>query len=159
MPPKDAAPKDCTATALNILSLRDHTEYELARKLQLRGFDEDDIALAVAQCKSWNYLNDERAAEVLAKTLLRKGAGKHKIRQELKKRRIDEDFAGAILQKLEITENQAELALAVLHKRFDREKAETAEEIYRQKGKMYRYLQNKGYAGEDIYRAFDLFFG
>lgn len=158
MPPQDAASKDCTATALNILSLRDHTTYELSRKLQIRGFEENDIALAIEKCKSWNYLNDERAAEVLAKTLLRKGAGKHKIRLELKKRRINEDLADTILQKLEIPDNQVELALAVLHKRFDREKAETKEEIYRQKGKMYRYLQNKGYVSEDIYRAFDLFF-
>lgn len=153
---KKAAPKDAVATALNILKLREHTAFELTQKLEQRGYGQDEIEDALAQCRAWNYLDDERAAAILARTLLRKGNGLQKIAYELKKRRVAGTIINKIMTELAADTDQQAAALALTRKKFLPET--TYPEIQRQKGKIYRYLQNKGYTAEVIHEVFSGFY-
>lgn len=153
---KKAAPKDAVATALNILKLREHTAFELAQKLEQRGYGPDEIEDALAYCKAWNYLDDERAAYILVRTLLRKGAGPQKIAFELKKRQVAGGIIHKAMTELDVHANQLETALALTRKKFT--PVTTYPEIQRQKGQIYRYLQNKGYGAEVIHCIFTDFY-
>lgn len=148
--------QDALSCALRILALREHTAFELAQKLRQRNFDEDEIADTLAQCQTWNYLNDSRAAEALVRTLLKKGAGLNKIKFELAKRRVPDSITAALVLELEEDDNQLATALALTTKKFV--KAQTSSEIHQQKGKIFRYLQNKGYPTEIIYQVFQSFY-
>lgn len=153
---RKSTPKDALSCALRILALREHTVFELKQKLHQRDFGEDEIEAAITQCRAWNYLDDDRAARVLARTLLRKGAGVNKIRFELAKRQIPETTVHLLLDELDITDNQLDTALNLVAKKFV--KAETFDEKHKQKGKIYRYLQNKGYGADIIYQVFNRFY-
>lgn len=148
--------RDALSCALRILALREHTAFELAQKLRQRDYGETEIEAALAQCRAWNYLNDARAAGILARTLLKKGAGLNKIRFELAKRKIADDITKTLLLELNIADNQLDAALALIAKKFT--KAETAPEVHKQKGKIYRYLQGKGYSANIIYQALQNFY-
>lgn len=153
---RKAQPKTALASALRILTLREHTSFELAGKLRLKGFDETEIAAALEQCRAWNYLDDERAARVLAKTLRRKGAGVNKIKFELNKRKAPAAVTNAILNELNADNDQLDTALGLVAKKFV--KADSYAEIHRQKGKIYRYLHSKGYTAEIIFQVFANFY-
>lgn len=115
---RKSAPKDALSYALRILTLREHTTFELEQKLRQRDFGEDEIEAVIAQCRDWNYLDDERAARVLARTLLRKGAGINKIKFELTKRQVHKTTIIKVLDELKITENQLDAALSLVNKKF-----------------------------------------
>lgn len=149
---KRPLPKDALASALRILALREHTTYELAQKLRLKDFNDEEIETALEQCRAWNYLDDKRAARVLAKSLQRKGAGQNKIAFELKKRKVPQAEITKVFAELNINENQLETALKLVAKKFVR--VETPAEIHKQKGKIYRFLQSKGYPADIIYQVF-----
>lgn len=148
--------KDALTSALHILTLREHTAFELAQKLRLKDFDEAEIAAALEQCRAWNYLDDERAARVLAKTLLRKGAGLNKIKFELSKRKVPAAVAAMVVEELNIGEGQLDAALKLVAKKFV--KADNAADKHKQKGKIYRYLQGKGYTADIIFKVFENFY-
>lgn len=148
--------QDALSCALRILALREHTTFELAQKLRQRNFDEAEIAATLNQCLSWGYLNDARAAEVLVRTLLKKGAGLNKIKFELAKRRVPDSITTNLLCELEANDNQLATALALVAKKFSQ--AQTIPEIHRQKGQIYRFLQNKGYCADIIYQVFQSFY-
>ena len=152
---KPAKP-DVISCALRILALREHTSFELAQKLRKREYGEAEIEAALVQCRAWNYLDDARAAGVLVRTLLKKGAGFNKIKFELSKRRVPINIAENLLRELDTAGNQLEAALALVAKKFV--KADTHPEIHKQKGKIYRYLQNKGYSSEIIYQVMQTFY-
>lgn len=153
---KKSAPKDAVTTALNILKLREHTVFELTQKLEQRGYPPEEIEDALAQCRAWNYLDDERAAQILVRTLLRKGCGSQKIAFELQNRRVTSNIIHKVMAELDVNAGQLESALALTRKKFTPET--TYPEMQRQKGKIYRYLQNKGYATTVIYQVFGDFY-
>ena len=68
--------KKALNSALRILAPRDHSKYELVRKLKQRGFSREDIDEAIASCERFDYINDERTALVYIRQLKRKGYGK-----------------------------------------------------------------------------------
>lgn len=153
---RKASTQDALSCALRILALREHSAFELAQKLRQRNYDEAEIAAALAQCQAWNYLNDSRAADVLVRTLLKKGAGLNKIKFELAKRRIPDSITATLVLELDQNDRQLDTALALVTKKFA--KAQTCAEIHRQKGKIFRYLQNKGYPTGIIYQVCQSFY-
>lgn len=147
---------DALSSALRFLALREHTAFELTQKLKRRDYDDAEIEAALAQCRAWNYLDDTRAAGVLVRTLTRKGAGLNKIKFELSKRQIPDSVIQNLLQEFKLADTQLDAALALVSKKFI--KAENYPEIHNQKGKIYRYLQNKGYSADVIYQVLQHFY-
>ncbi|ANA41440.1 regulatory protein RecX [Geobacter anodireducens] len=86
--------RDPLSTALDILSRRDHSEAELARKLRTRGIDAGEIDRIVARLREFGYLDDRRVACRLAESALAQGkmVGA-RLRVELRRRGIPPDLA------------------------------------------------------------------
>ncbi len=134
--------------ALRLLTRRDHSKYELARKLKQRGIQPEVIDKVVLACEEFDYINDERTARLLIGQLIRKGYGIKHIRNELKMkglrgRRIPEILAESMS---EYNEREGAERIVQKHaKKFERES-----DPQKRKEKVYRFLYARGFSKEVI---------
>jgi regulatory protein len=141
--PTRTSRKDAMNTAVRILTYRDHSKYELKRKLQLRGFASEVIDTVIIECERLNYIDDQRTARVYISQLKRKCFGKRHIRMALKKKRL----SGAVIEKIllenyteaEDRENAGKL-LKKKMKTFNRE-----EDSNKRRDKIFRFLYSRGF--------------
>jgi len=130
--------------AMQLLSRRDHGEYELYQKLTLKGYGEDDIQQAVNFCLDHNYLDDLRYAKSQIRQHVYKGHGERRIRQELNQKRVAESVIELALE--EEPQDWFELAKQAAEKKFKGVKAQDQKEY----AKQVRFLQYRGYSFEQI---------
>lgn len=142
------ANKSVLNTALRILTRRDHSRFELVRKLKQRGFCQEDIDVAVSSCERFDYINDERTARVYIRQLKRRGYGKKRIQLELNKKGLKGDPIQQILDESVSERDESEGAERILTKnvkRFEREK-----DLHKRRDKMYRFLNTRGFSRDVI---------
>lgn len=135
-------------TALRILTGRDHSKYELTRKLKQRGFKSEDIEKAVSECERFDYIHDERTARVYISQMMRKGHGLNRIRHEMNKKGLRGKRIQNILSEIvsDIDElDGAERILKKNIKRFERES-----DLKKRRGKIYRFLYARGFSQDTI---------
>ena len=135
-------------SALRILTRRDHSRYELVQKLNQRGFSPEDIDDAVAACRRFDYINDERTTRVYIRQLKRKGYGKKRIQLELVKKGLKGNRIQSILDQSVSGADEREGAARILKKnikRFEREK-----DWLKRRDKIYRFLHARGFTREVI---------
>ncbi len=93
--------------ATRILAYRAYSAGEMAEKLEKRGFARDEIGLTIEWLIELSYLDDEKLAVDLVRMYSERPYGAHRIRQELKRRLLDE---GVIEEALELMpENESVL--------------------------------------------------
>ena len=131
-------------TAVRILANRDHSKYELKRKLQQRGFESQSINSVMAECERFGYIDDKRTARVYILQLKRKCFGKRYIRQALKKKRL----SGAAIEKI-LSENYPEVdeyghGGRLLEKKMKAFARETDHK--KRSDKIYRFLYSRGFS-------------
>jgi regulatory protein len=147
----DPSRKRALNAALRILTRRDHSRYELVRKLKQRGFCVEDIDDAVSSCEKLDYINDERTAEVYIRQLKIKGYGKKRIQLELTQKGLRGDRIRNALDESVTATDEFEGAERILKKnikRFEREK-----EALKKRNKIYRFLHARGFSREVIAEA------
>jgi regulatory protein len=141
--PAKTARTDAMNAAVRILTYRDHSRYELKRKLQQRGFASEVIDAVVLECEHLNYIDDKRTARAYISQLKRKRFGKRHIRMALKKKRLYSAAIEAILlenyAKTEERKNADQL-LEKKKKTFNREK-----DLKKRRDKIYRFLYSRGF--------------
>ncbi|ENS5607880.1 recombination regulator RecX [Vibrio mimicus] len=134
----------CRQSALQLLSRRDHSEYELQQKLALKGHQTEVIYEVVKYCLELGYLSDVRYAASQTRQMVHKGYGEQRLRQQLKEKRVAEDVIEQVLA--EQTIDWFELAKEVAHKKFKSgislERSQYAKQV--------RYLQYRGFNFDQI---------
>lgn len=133
--------------AMQLLSRRDHGEYELYQKLALKGYPEDEIDLAVNYCLDNHYLDDLRYAKSQIRQHVYKGHGERRIRQELSQKRVSEAVIACALQQE--PQDWFERAKSAAEKKFKGHKANDQKEY----AKQVRFLQYRGYSFDQIHYA------
>lgn len=97
--------------ACDLLSIRDHSRYELLTKLRQKGYGEG-AEQAVEKLMQEGYVDDERFARAYAAELVRvKHFGKRRIVTELLKKGIDSSLARDIADETEVGEDEVVIAL------------------------------------------------
>ncbi|MCR9387459.1 recombination regulator RecX [Vibrio metoecus] len=134
----------CRQSALQLLSRRDHSEYELHQKLTLKGHVHEVVDEVVKYCLELGYLSDVRYTASQARQMVHKGYGEQRLRQQLKEKRVAEAVIEQVLA--EQTIDWFELAKEVAHKKF---KAGISFERS-QYAKQVRYLQYRGFNFDQI---------
>ncbi len=110
---------DLKQAALNYSSYKLRTEWLVIEKLKSKGFEDDEIKLAIQFLKEFNLLDDRGYARSFIKDyLLKKPAGKRRIFDELKKRGIASDIAQEALDETFPESNKYELALKSAEKKI-----------------------------------------
>jgi regulatory protein len=140
----DPRRQEAEKKAFRLLTLRAHSEKELAAKLRERGFAEDVVAGVVEKCRGLGYLNDgefarQRARELAANRLM----GDRRIVLDLRERGIPEELARRVIEDVrgEIGEEEA------LGRLLARRLKDTAVDAldYREKSRLARGLMGKGF--------------
>ena len=131
-------------TALRILTRRDHSKHELSQKLTARGYPREIIDNVISRCERFDYINDERTAQVFIRQLHRKGYGQRRIRAELNLKGLrGKHFQDMVSQSISLSDER-QGAEKIYHKnsrRFERVK-----DVSKRKDKIYRYLDGRGFS-------------
>ena len=135
------------AVALDLLARREHSQQELARKLQTRGFEVDASADALKLLVSDGLLSDERFTETFVYSRFRRGSGPQKIRAELRERGIDDALIEHTIEALD-EDWQARLR-EVREKKF----GAGLPGDFRERSRQMRFLQQRGFSAEQIARV------
>jgi regulatory protein len=139
----------CTRAALDLLARREHSRRELTRKLGARGFSDDMIASALDGLERSGALAEARFTESFVRTRVAKGQGPARIRAELKQRGVADADADGALREAEV--DWLATIRAVRLKRFGPEPPRD----YRERARQARFLEYRGFDGEQIRTALD----
>ncbi len=141
---------DSFATALRLLTRSDRSETELRQKLKQVGFSVTAIAAAIAKCRDYNYLNDNRYARERARTLMRSGRGVGtKIIIDMRRRGIDESTAQKALETAESEFSTDQILREQLTRRFSSFSYSTAND--RERSHVIGFFQRRGFPLEQIF--------
>jgi len=131
--------------ALRILARRDHSEAELRRKLQERGFGCGETEAAVIRMKGLGYLDDSRFARQWAESAVRNGRGfGPRIRLELLRRGVAETIISEVLVSLTGDYQERQVLESVVARKFGSFDCRKADD--REKRRIVSYLQRRGFS-------------
>ncbi|WP_215845777.1 regulatory protein RecX [Candidatus Pantoea bituminis] len=147
--------------AMRVLGMRDHSREELKRKLQQsvqrtaymqqkapETITEEQMEKVLDWCQENGWLNDERFTERFIQSRSRKGYGPQRIRMELTQKGIDRDAIDIAMEETNI--DWAECAAQLAERKFGL----PLPKEWKEKAKVQRFLQSKGFLSEDIQSIF-----
>lgn len=144
---------DCSGafdSAMRMLSLRAHSEYELKTKLKQK-FPEEAVRHAIEKLRGLNLLDDEKFALMYAEELYRrKGFAPKRIAIELKNRGIDPATAENAVNSLDI---DREIGIIKVIEKYHLSESSTPKE----KDRVIRRLLNMGYSFSDISKYINVY--
>jgi len=135
------------SVAVRLLSRREHSAFEIRDKLAKREFDDDEIALAIAELIKGGWLSDERFAEAYIRMRQIKGFGPIRIAIELNERGVEEAIVEAYLNARD------EVWRQTLVEQYKKKYKNKAIEDYNDKAKRIRFLQYRGFPLDVIYQV------
>ena len=131
--------------AMDYLSRREHATHELFQKLLAKGeYEADDISVALARLTDQDLLSDERFTEAFIDQRSNRGSGPLKIRAELRQKGISDAMIETFLDERNVL--WCKNAQAVYLKKYGLERPSELKEKMRQS----RFLQSRGFSGEQI---------
>lgn len=138
--------KKARRAALDFLSRREHSRFELAQKLGQKGFDSTTIDFVLSRLQAENLLSEQRFVESFVHSRINKGYGPLYIRQALRQRGIASELVTELLENIE---NWAVLACQVRQKRF----GEALPKNLPERAKQSRFLRYRGFTALHINSA------
>ncbi|WP_456406653.1 regulatory protein RecX [Thiolapillus sp.] len=123
---------------MHLLSLREHSRFELERKL-LRRFDEALVQQVLQNLEQQGLQSDERFAEQYAYSRRNKGYGPLRIRAELRERGIAEELIATWLEDDE--QDWYALMIGAAEKKFGAQPPADRREM----AKRGRFLSSRGF--------------
>ena len=140
------------ATAMRLLGRRDYSRSELRRKLTGKGFSAGETEGVLAQFEARGFLNDRNLAQRLAGFYFREKLwGPQKLLQKLVQRGIPVEMAREVIQLEEESGRTPErLRFILQHKLKGRDSLSLS---VQDKKRLANYLQQRGYAWDDIWEA------
>lgn len=141
------SPASLKTRALRLLSRREHSRGELARKLSAHGALPDELDLVLDELQGRGFISEERVVESVIRQRSPK-VGAAKIRQELKARGVSAEALAQALAHLQVTE--LERAREVWQKKFAQSPAPTE---LAQRAKQARFLASRGFSPDVIARV------
>ncbi|MEN8176952.1 MAG: regulatory protein RecX [Pseudomonadota bacterium] len=88
--------------ALRLLTRREHSRLELARKLRDRAFSEQIVGAVLDDLEAQGLLSDRRFAEQYLEARVRRGFGPLRIRAELSKRGVDAALVSQVFESTDV---------------------------------------------------------
>ena len=141
---------DLKRRALELLSRRDHSVYELSEKLRRRATDVDQALLdqIMDQLIELGYLSEQRYVEMLIRSRSAKGHGPARVRQELQMQRVDGELVSLSMEACDV--DWFELARQVRERRYGLDDPGGDQKL---RAKQQRFLYSRGFSSEQIHYA------
>ena len=134
--------------AMDLLSRREHSTYELTQKLKKRDFELDEIEAALDRLQQENLLSDCRFIESIVNSRVNAGFGPFKILYELRQKGISSEQAEDYISGLSV---EWEPLMAMQR---SKKYGSDLPVDYKEKMKQARFLQNRGFSPESVMRLF-----
>jgi len=134
-------------SAMNMLARREHSVFELTRKLQQKDFPSELITEVIARLVADNLLSDERFAEAYLRMRSAKGYGLQRIRLEMKERGVASELIGDAIEQSDI--DWYALASDVRDRKF----GEQPPEEFALRARQMKFLQYRGFSHAQINAA------
>lgn len=134
-------PAKLIKAALRILSIREHSRFELEKKLKRHSSDSQKVEAALTALEQKNYLSEERFVEAFIHAKKNKGYGPRMIQYALAQRKVDLALFESMLIKYT---NWAEAAEQIYLKKFGSIKITDLSE----KAKRKNFLLQRGFLSE-----------
>ena len=134
-------------SAMNMLARREHSVFELTRKLQQKDFPSELIQQVIERLVADNLLSDERYAEAYVRMRSARGYGLQRIRMEMQERGVASELISDALDNSEVDWNA--LAQEVRNKKF----GEQQPDEYALRAKQMKFLQYRGFSHAQINAA------
>ncbi len=138
------ATKTLRQSALDFLARREHSRFELSKKLTSREFPADDITFLLDKLEQENLLSDERFTEAYVNWRSRRGYGPERIKRELLERGVASQLINQYIALL--SDQWLELAAEVRNKKFGIELPRD----FSTKAKQMSFLQYRGFTLDQI---------
>ncbi len=137
-------------TAMSFLSYKDRSKREVIRKLKEKGYTKEVTKQTLKFLISYGYINDLEFAKKFVKQRVGvKGYGKFKVVRELRDKGISDEIIEKVTENIVETEEEMALTLAM-------KKARSLDLTeYKDKQKLFAYLQRRGYSFEIIKRVLE----
>jgi regulatory protein len=137
----------CRRRAMDLLAWREHSRFELERKLATKSFEVDVVAVVLDELESDGLLSSERFARSFVNSRASRGYGPYRIRRELADRGVSsgDDYLN------DGSHDWARLAREVRVRKFGPE----APADLKEKSKQVRFLEYRGFGQDEIRRALE----
>jgi len=134
------------SVAANVLTYKNRSAAALYDRLIEKEIEEEDAAYAVGRLIELGFLNDEEYGRTVVEQCRAKGWGKIRIRQELKKKQLDDEIIEMLLEDFEPDyEKMKKIIASKLKGEREPDRALVA--------KIGASLARKGFSWEQIRRA------
>ena len=134
-------------SALRLLARREHSQYELRRKLKARGYGERLVDELLAELITERLLSDTRYAEAMVTNRASRGYGPLRICMELRDRGVAEGIVDKVLQEAEVDWEER------LRHTYDRKYGGIAVESFKTWASRAQFLKNRGFSVDAIRRV------
>ncbi len=131
-----------------MLARREHSEKELQQKLITRGFNADVVSQVLAQLKEKGSQSDRRFTDSFVHSRIEKGYGPLRITQELREKAIADNLIETFLT------NRDEDWMVHLANVREKKFGQSMPSDYKEQARQSRFLQYRGFSGEQIRRIF-----
>lgn len=138
------------SAALELLSRREHSKYELQTKLSRRFSDIEAIRAQIDRLAETDLQSDERFVESFIRAKKSHGKGPLFIKQELRRRGVSEYLIAAYVYELD--DDWDELAQEVYLKKFGIDSVRDNKD----KARRIRFMVSRGFSSESVFRLIDV---
>ena len=134
------------------LAKEEHSQYQCVLYLQRKGFCSEIVQDAIHRCLELNYLNDQRFAELLISSYIKRKASKRAITAKLSANHIPINVWKPLLEELYTEEEKASNLEELLKKYYSTHSNLPPEKL---KERAFGYLFRKGFDPDDIRDAIE----
>lgn len=143
-------PPELTGTRLRsyafaLLTRKEYGKAELIEKLKQYAKDPNEVITLVEELSERSYQSDQRVAEMVLSSQIRKGKGPNRVKQTLKQKQLETDLIADEIENIDWLQQAIELKV----KKFGTDVA-TDPKI---KAKQIRFLQYRGFDMDVIMKA------
>ncbi len=124
---------------MRLLSMHDHSRYQLQQKLIKKDFSEEKINAVLNDLEQRQYLNDERYAEHYVHFRSSKGYGPVRIARELQEKGLSQN---TVDDALSVNDDQW---LSLLKKQLDKKFGNKPPLNFSERAKRARFLEYRGF--------------
>lgn len=139
---------------MNLLARREHSLFELRRKLRRRFQDEDLVDTQLQRLVEENLQSDQRFAESYARQRAGRGYGPARLRQEMRDKGVTDSEISRAFEDAEL--DWYSLASEALRKKFGEPgSAQPGGYDIKEKARRVRFMQYRGFSAEHYQQLVD----
>ncbi|OTG82212.1 regulatory protein RecX [Acinetobacter sp. ANC 4648] len=131
--------------AFAVLTRKEYSKVDLIEKLARYAQNKDEVVELVEELAKENYQSDQRVAEMLLRSQIRKGKGPNSVKMALRAKNLDKTLVHEDIQEIDWYEQAYQLKV----KKYGVEVAKDP----KIKAKQIRFLQHRGFEMDAIMKA------